>query len=232
LKIIHGLLALFRLGLYDPRIAALVWQIRRQKKSFLSWRRLESLVKAYRRLAPKAPLRIAEFGVGRGGSAFLLAELASRSGSFLSLYDLFGRIPPPGEHDGQHAHEHYHRVETGVLGEKYYGNIPELLKLVRGDLAHYLPELQSEFVIGRFEEILPTLADDQRRFHLVHVDCDWYESVRAVLNYLEHRLEPGAVIQIDDYGYWQGARQAIEECAWLKNGRWFPVDQALVVYLP
>ncbi len=40
---------------------------------------------------------------------------------------------------------------------------------------------------------------DTNRFDLVHVDCDWFESARAVFQYLRQRLGERAVIQIDDY---------------------------------
>lgn len=39
----------------------------------------------------------------------------------------------------------------------------------------------------------------------------WYESVRACLESLYDKVVSGGIIQFDDYGYWKGARKAIEE---------------------
>ena len=46
---------------------------------------------------------------------------------------------------------------------------------------------------------------------LLRLDTDWYESTRHELTHLYPRLVPGGVLIIDDYGYWQGARQATDE---------------------
>jgi len=46
---------------------------------------------------------------------------------------------------------------------------------------------------------------------VLHLDGDWYESVRVCLEYLYDRVTPGGVIQIDDYGHWEGARRAVDE---------------------
>ena len=46
---------------------------------------------------------------------------------------------------------------------------------------------------------------------LLHIDGDWYESVKTRLDYLYDKVAPGGVIQFDDYGYCQGARRALDE---------------------
>jgi hypothetical protein len=46
---------------------------------------------------------------------------------------------------------------------------------------------------------------------LLRLDTDWYESVKHSLIHLVPLLSPGAVIIIDDYGHWQGARLAVDE---------------------
>jgi hypothetical protein len=45
----------------------------------------------------------------------------------------------------------------------------------------------------------------------LHMDGDWYESTRNILLNLYDVLLPGAYIQVDDYGYWDGCRKAIHE---------------------
>ena len=46
---------------------------------------------------------------------------------------------------------------------------------------------------------------------LLRLDTDWYESTKHELIHLFPRLVPGGVLIIDDYGFWKGARQAVDE---------------------
>ena len=46
---------------------------------------------------------------------------------------------------------------------------------------------------------------------VLRLDTDWYESTRHELEHLYPRLSVGGVLIIDDYGYWQGARKAVDE---------------------
>jgi asparagine synthase (glutamine-hydrolysing) len=45
----------------------------------------------------------------------------------------------------------------------------------------------------------------------LHVDGDWYESVKVCLESLYDKVSPGGVIQFDDYAHWAGARKAVDE---------------------
>jgi hypothetical protein len=69
------------------------------------------------------------------------------------------------------------------------------------DLVHY--------VKGRVEETIPFQAPE--RISLLRLDTDWYESTRHELHHLFPRLVPGGVLIVDDYGYWKGCREAVDE---------------------
>ena len=62
---------------------------------------------------------------------------------------------------------------------------------------------------GLFQKTLPTT--EISKIALLHIDGDWYESVRACLENLYDKVTPGGFIQFDDYGYWKGARKAVDE---------------------
>ena len=49
------------------------------------------------------------------------------------------------------------------------------------------------------------------RIALLHIDADWYESVKLVLERLYDRVSPGGFVVLDDYGYWEGCRRAWSE---------------------
>ena len=63
--------------------------------------------------------------------------------------------------------------------------------------------------LGRVEDTIPDQAP--ARIALLRLDTDWYESTRHELEQLWPRLAPGGVLIVDDYGHWQGARQAVDE---------------------
>ena len=50
----------------------------------------------------------------------------------------------------------------------------------------------------------------QDRIALLRLDTDWYESTYHELVHLFPRLVPNGVLIVDDYGYWKGAREAVD----------------------
>jgi asparagine synthase (glutamine-hydrolysing) len=229
---IKHLFAFLRLGLFHPSLLILAWHLKRDKKTYLTYGKLLNLATSFRTIKERSdhPLEVSEFGVGRGGSAMLLAWLINRYGGRLTLFDMFGRIPAPTEKDGQSAIDRYQNILNSE-NKDYYGNIPDLLNLIKAEMKTICDLDQVIFVQGKYEETLPALSSNLV-FNLVHIDCDWYESSKAVLDYLENHLYPGAILQIDDYSNWQGSHLAVDEAKWIKPDRFKLVDGALVVELP
>jgi len=222
--------SLLRIGLYNRHLLSFVWGLKNSKKTYLTTPKLWSFVECVRQARkrhPGRPLQIAEFGVGRGGSAVVLAWLANRYGGTLTLYDMFGRIPSPGEKDGEQAQKRYKFIIENESGE-YYGNISNLLETVKHELSGVCDLAQVQFVQGKYEDTLP-LQQQARAFDFVHIDCDWYESSKTVLAYLQNNLNRGAMLQVDDYSNWQGSQLATDETEWLRDCRKWLVDGALVV---
>ena len=46
---------------------------------------------------------------------------------------------------------------------------------------------------------------------ILRLDTDWYDSTMHELEHLYDRVPSGGVLIMDDYGFWQGARQAVDE---------------------
>jgi SAM-dependent methyltransferase len=224
------LVSLLQLVILEPRLARLAWQLKRSKKTFLSWPKLLSIVESFhllRKRWPRKSLQVCEFGVGRGGSAILLGWLVGRYGGTITLYDVFGQIPAPTEMDGERAQQRYEKI-LHREDREYYGNIPDLLEVILREISSVCPRDRIETIQGRYEDVLP-VQTAEKAFDLVHIDCDWYESSRVVLAYLKDHLSPGAILQIDDYGHWQGSRKAYNEAGWLDYYQARSVDDALVV---
>ena len=143
---------------------------------------------------------IVECGCARGGSAALMALTLQQAGSRrkLWLFDSFEGLPAPSSEDPDfEIADLFTGTCVGTVGE-----VHELFERlgIAGDVA---------FVKGLFQETLPVAPIEQ--IAILHIDGDWYESVRVCLESLYDKVVPGGVIQLDDYGYWEGARKAVDE---------------------
>lgn len=144
---------------------------------------------------------VVECGTCNGGSGAILAQVASRSplGRHTWLLDSFQGLPPATAADGPRA-----AAYTGTcLGQQ------AAVRQVLGRLG--VPDEAVTLVPGWFEHTLPTLPVE--RVALLHIDADWYESVRLCLNLLFDRVPSGGFVVLDDYGYWEGCRNAWHEFA-------------------
>jgi len=146
------------------------------------------------------PGDLVECGTAQGGSAALLGLTITRLGGRrrLWVFDTFEGLPPPSSADPDRE-----------IAELYVGSGRGDLENVRALFARtgILPDCT--LVKGLFQETLPVA--DVSRIAVLHLDGDWYESIKVCLDYLYDRVSLGGVIQIDDYGHWAGARKAVDE---------------------
>jgi hypothetical protein len=147
-----------------------------------------------------------ECGVWRGGSSMLagLTFKALEDDRRLWLYDTFEGMSEPTEHDrlvGSGDPITWEQVK-----EKGGHTLAEAsLEEVQRNMG----SLPAEYVVGKVEQTIPGRVPG--RIALLRLDTDWYESTRHELEHLWPRLEPRGVLIIDDYGHWQGAREAVDE---------------------
>ena len=71
------------------------------------------------------------------------------------------------------------------------------------------PSERIHLIKGMVEETLPAQAPE--RLALLRLDTDWYASTKHELEQLYPRVSPGGVLIIDDYGHYEGARNAVDE---------------------
>lgn len=154
---------------------------------------------------------VVECGVWRGGSMMAVARTLQELGETRDLYlfDTFEGMPPPTVEDrdrhGRPAATYGH-VFTDEGSDWDRAGIDE----VRQALASTrYPMDRVHLVAGRVEETIPAAAPES--IALLRLDTDWYASTKHELVHLFPRLAVGGVLIIDDYGHWQGARQAVDE---------------------
>ena len=175
-----------------------------------------SLIHAVRHVVrQRIPGCFVECGVWRGGSSMAMAMTLAQEGDTsrnLHLFDTFEGMTEPVEFDksavdGVLAKDQLQR-DSSRKGEIWavatLEDVQQNLSLVG------YPNGQLHFVKGPVEATIPTKSPEEP-IALLRLDTDWYESTRHELIHLFPKLSPGAIMIIDDYGHWAGARKAVDE---------------------
>lgn len=197
-------------------IAGDVWPIidRVRPYTMTSVERINALCEAVRYVSSaRVPGAFVECGVWRGGStmAALLALLEfGDTGREIFLYDTFEGMAAPTSLDralsGETAAELLANSKRDADSVWCYASLEDVRTNV---LATGYPAHQLHFVAGKVEETIPQTTPES--IALLRLDTDWYESTKHELEHLYPRLNAGGVLIVDDYGHWQGAREAVDE---------------------
>lgn len=143
--------------------------------------------------------------------AHTLLETASVERT-LWLFDTFEGMPAPVGEDvtrnGEVAGELFQtkRDERGAGSNWCRSSLDEVRANVES--TRY-PGQKLRFVRGKVEDTIPGEIPEQ--IALLRLDTDFYESTKHELVHLFPRMSRGGVLIIDDYGYWQGCRKAVDE---------------------
>lgn len=170
------------------------------------------------------PGAIAECGVWAGGAIGLMALANRRYGRprQLHLFDSFEGLPQPAEQDLDIVDgfriEHPELapddgtgelVAIGACAVAAYGDNPladadDLL-----DRVLEIPAEQYTIHQGWFQDTVA--AADAGPLAILRLDGDWYESTRTCLEGLFDYISPGGFLILDDYGFFAGCSQAVDE---------------------
>ncbi|MGV9524447.1 TylF/MycF/NovP-related O-methyltransferase [Streptomyces griseus] len=181
--------------------------------SMTSPERLNAFILATRHIARHdIPGGIVECGVWRGGSMQACARTLLSVGETerdLYLFDTYeGMTPPTAEdlrRDGRPAQE----LLDAQGKDRPIWAVASLEDVKAGFENIPYPKERVHYVQGRVEDTVPAQAPEQ--ISILRLDTDWYASTKHELDHLYGRLVSGGVLLIDDYGYWQGSRQAVDE---------------------
>lgn len=178
--------------------------------------RIEAVVSATRHVVENGiPGAFVESGVWMGGSIMAAARTLVEMGDTdrdLYLYDTFEGLPEPGEFDGiagsdLPADQIYAELNAAA-GDKPYLEAP--IDVVRANIVRTgYPSDRIHMIAGLVEDTIPSTAPEQIAF--LRLDTDWYSSTKVEMETLFPRLSPNGILIIDDYGYLEGARKAVDE---------------------
>lgn len=138
---------------------------------------------------------VAEAGVYRGGTAKLILLTLSRHapGKTLHLFDTFCGIPR-GDSE----------IDPHVLGGEMGDTSEDIVRSFLGAGASY------RIHKGLFKDTLAEVSD--KKFCLVHVDADAYESTLQCCEFFYDRMVTGSVLVFDDYGFsLPGVKRAVDD---------------------
>lgn len=181
--------------------------------SMTSPERLNAFVLATRHIVKhNIPGAVVECGVWRGGSMQACAKTllsVGETGRELYLFDTYeGMTPPTAEdlrRDGRPAQE----LLDAQGKDRPIWAVASLEDVRAGFEDVPYPKERIHYVRGKVEDTVPEQAPEQ--ISILRLDTDWYASTKHELEHLYSRLVSGGVLLIDDYGYWQGSRQAVDE---------------------
>jgi O-methyltransferase len=142
------------------------------------------------------PGALVDCGCFNGGSSVMMSTGApSRE---VWAFDSFRGLPEAGPRDPDHAHD-------------LVGHLVASESKVREAFARFGRPERLHVVEGWFADTLAATGAGIDEVAILHADGDWYESVRLTLEVFEPKVSPGGWVVIDDYGDWEGAKEATDE---------------------
>ena len=155
-----------------------------------------------------------ECGVWKGGSSMLIAKTLQKFGvndRKIWMYDTYEGMSEPGEEDKDVGGAAAHEVWEKLLVENKSGWCVSSLDEVKENIRTTGYALdQFNFIEGKVEFTIPNHIPNNG-IALLRLDTDWYESTRHEMIHLYPLLVSRGVLIIDDYGFWRGSRQAVDE---------------------
>lgn len=146
---------------------------------------------------------VVECGCCNGGSSASIALGLGETKKMFWLYDSFEGLPAPSAVDGKDAEAWV----GGCVGS--IENVKKALNVAR------VSESMTVIRKGWFQESfkLPIA----QKIALLHIDADWYDSVFLALNTFYDNVVEGGIILLDDFGYWEGCREAYYDFCTQRN---------------
>jgi len=147
---------------------------------------------------------VVECGVWNGGSAAMMTlannlDPVKRTSRKIWLFDSFQGLPPATDRDGRL--ERARHFEGWNKGDIY--KVKQVFTKLGLSLDHV------RIIPGWFNETLTTAPVSQ--IAILHIDADWYDSVKIVLDTFYDKVVPGGFIILNDYNTWEGCNKALHD---------------------
>lgn len=135
-----------------------------------------------------------ECGVFNGGSAAAMACAMRTTNRRIWLFDSFQGMSPTQDKDGMLAAQYV----GALVGEEV--RVREAMRMAK------MPEDRYIIRKGWFADTLRLPLPE--KVAQLHIDADWYDNVTLILKTFYDRVPDGGSIILDDFGHWEGCREA------------------------
>jgi O-methyltransferase len=166
-------------------------------------------------VAAETPGDFVECGVWRGGLSLAAKMIFEEYGSDKKawLFDTFTGMPEPSEFD-RPKFEEFDTRQVFQAGQRNGFNqwCYASLEDVRSSFERAGVDMAGvRFIKGDVRSTLLDTSNLPETISVLRLDTDWYESTKVQLEALYPRLSTRGALLIDDFGYWEGVRKAVEE---------------------
>ncbi len=119
------------------------------------------------------------------------------------LFDSFEGLPDPTDVDGEKAQSYKRSENKDFLCHGDLSRVKNILKKL------HIRDSNVHIVKGWFQDTFPSV--EIKDIALLHIDADWYESVKLCFEKFYDHVQPGGFIVLDDYVHWEGCKKATDE---------------------
>ena len=178
-----------------------------KKYTMTDRKRVNSLVNAVKYTVERGiPGDFVECGVWQGGSVMAMIKTLQKMGESrkIWLYDTYEGMSEATEKDkrkGTHANE--------LMEKNPIVRCIAQIDLVKKNIARTKYTGELVYVKGKVEDTIPDNIPG--KIALLRLDTDWYESTHHEMVHLWPLLEDNGVLIVDDYNWWDGSTEAINE---------------------
>lgn len=171
-----------------------------------------------------------ECGVGCGRHPKVMCDLlnqANRQDITIWMYDTFGGLTHPSEHDFTRVDATLYQMSNSqvvsywqqqkvddTVNKWCYDPLDQVKAYVE---ASKYPTDKLRYIVGDVCKTLQEPANLPEKIALLRLDTDWYESSKVELEVLYDRVPSGGVIILDDYFHWDGQRKATDDFLAARN---------------
>jgi O-methyltransferase len=203
-----------------------------QKYSMTDHMRIFALIKSIEFIKQnKVNGDFVECGVWRGGNLILFQKFIEKYSleKKIYAYDTFEGMSEPDEIDktfnGQSSSKLLKKLyDKGVDRKKNILIADCSIEEVQKNFQKYSNKKNLFCVKGMVEKTLEIEDNLPNKISILRLDTDWYSSTKKELEILFPLLEKNGILIIDDYGYWKGARKAVDEYFKDKKVTMFKID--------
>jgi O-methyltransferase len=203
------------------------------KYSMTGFERMYFLIKAIEHIGNnKIKGDFVECGVWKGGNLILFEKMMEKLKIKRKIYayDTFEGMTVPGKFDYTFKKESAKKIIESLKERK----VDPKKNIVLAECS--LDEVKQNYykntkfnknltcIKGQVEKTLKIKKNIPTRISILRLDTDWYESTKTELEILFPLLSKNGILIIDDYGYWSGAKKAVDSYFNKKKVSLFKID--------